>query len=103
MYFEFSYRKDNAKLSISTLVSSKNAIFKCEVNDKVQESEIIIIKVENPNYAKNIVFVENPTWFPLQNPLLFEYCRNYVENGLFAKVINKEVKKSRKTTKKSAK
>ena len=29
--------KDNAKLSISTLVSSKNAIFKCEVNDKVQE------------------------------------------------------------------
>jgi len=55
------------------------------------------------SYAKNIVSVENPTWFPLQNPLLFEYCRNYIENGQFAKVINKPVKKSKKTTKITAK
>ena len=47
--------KDNAKLTLSTLVSSKNAKFQCEVNDKVQQSEIIIINVENPNYATNMI------------------------------------------------
>ena len=64
--------KDNAKLSISTLVSSKNAIFKCEVNDKVQESEIIIIKVENPNYSKNRVNKKFALFDYLKSGISFE-------------------------------
>ncbi|MBR3501766.1 MAG: hypothetical protein IKO06_02545 [Alphaproteobacteria bacterium] len=55
------------------------------------------------SYAKNVISVENPTWFPLQNPLLFEYCRNYIENGEFAKIIRQPAKKNKKTSKKFAK
>ena len=47
--------KLNNKLTLSTLVSSKNGIFQCEICDRI--SEIIIIKVENPNYSpKNLNF-----------------------------------------------
>ena len=46
--------KENLKLTLSTLVSSKNAIFQCEVKEKIPDPEIIIIKVENPNYSKEI-------------------------------------------------
>ena len=46
--------KENLNLTLSTLVSSKNAIFQCPINERVSESEIIIIKAENPNYSKEI-------------------------------------------------
>ena len=47
--------KLNNKLTLSTLVSSKNGIFQCEICDRI--SEKIIIKVENPNYSpKNLNF-----------------------------------------------
>ena len=41
---------DNMKLTLSTLV--KHGIFETKINEKIQNCEKIIIKVENPNYSE---------------------------------------------------
>ena len=46
---------ENYKLTLSTLVSSKNEIFKTNICEKLPNSEIIIIEVKNPNYTDNNV------------------------------------------------
>ena len=51
-HFVFHKVKENLNLTLSSLVSSKNSIFKSIVNEKVPNSETIIIKIENPNYAE---------------------------------------------------
>ena len=45
--------KENYKLTLSTLVSSKNGIFQTHICEKIPNSEIIIIEVNNPNYSDN--------------------------------------------------
>ena len=45
--------KENYKLTLSTLVSSKNGIFQTNICEKIPNSEIIIIEVNNPNYTDN--------------------------------------------------
>ena len=45
--------KENHKLTLSTLVSSKNSIFQTNICEKLPNSEIIIIEVKNPNYTDN--------------------------------------------------
>ena len=50
---------DNINLTLSTLVSFNRGKFETKVNEKIPNSEVIIIKVENPNYAeekKNNIF-----------------------------------------------
>ena len=46
-------QKDDLKLTLSSIVTSKNSTIKFKPNDKIPNCEEINIKAENPNYGEN--------------------------------------------------
>ena len=51
-HFVLNKIKEKENLTLSSLISKKNAIYKCTINENVPNSENIIIKIDNPNYIE---------------------------------------------------